>query len=156
LDELGDNSPTISSKAGQKATVLPFLQCWGYMTFLYGSGSPDPYLRLMDTAPDSTPDPTPFFNEFKNIYFTARKSTPVALAAFDWKSFEHRVTQSTSIERSLGTVCAEERFLAKSIENRSNAAFKNKSKIRKKIATKTRRHGQNFSSIGALPSKVTS
>ncbi len=69
LDELGDNSPTISSKAGQKTTVLPVFQCWGYVTFLCGSGSPDPYLRLMDSAPDpdTTPDPTPFFIDFKNV-----------------------------------------------------------------------------------------
>ncbi len=56
LDELGDNSPTISSKAGQKTTILPFWQCWGYVTFLCGSGFPDPYLRLMD--PDPAPDST--------------------------------------------------------------------------------------------------
>ncbi len=28
------------------------------------SGSPDPYLWLMD--PDPTPDPTPFFSDFKD------------------------------------------------------------------------------------------
>ncbi len=38
------------------------------MTFWWGSGSPDPYLRLMDPAPDpnSTPDPTSFFIDFKD------------------------------------------------------------------------------------------
>jgi hypothetical protein len=30
-----------------------------------GSGSPDPYLWLMD--PDPTPDPTPFFNDLKDV-----------------------------------------------------------------------------------------
>jgi hypothetical protein len=35
-------------------------QCWGSVTFWCGSGSPDPYLWLMD--PD--PDPTPFFSGF--------------------------------------------------------------------------------------------
>jgi hypothetical protein len=71
LDELGDNSPTISSKAGQKTTVLPFLPCRVSVTFLCGSGSgsPDPYIRLMDPDPalDPTQDPTPFFNDFKDI-----------------------------------------------------------------------------------------
>ncbi len=47
-----------------KATV----QCWGSVTFCCGSGSPDPYLCLMD----ADPDPTPFFSDFKdakNIFF---------------------------------------------------------------------------------------
>jgi hypothetical protein len=37
------------------------------MTFWSGSGSGDPYLWLMDPAPDldPTPDPTPFFSDFK-------------------------------------------------------------------------------------------
>jgi hypothetical protein len=37
-------------------------QCWGSVIFLCGSGSgsPDPYLWLMD------PDPTPFFIDFKD------------------------------------------------------------------------------------------
>jgi hypothetical protein len=36
-------------------------QCWGSLKFWCGSGSPDPYLWLMD------PDPTPSFNEFKDL-----------------------------------------------------------------------------------------
>ncbi len=32
----------------------------GSMTFLCGSGSTDPYLRLTDPDPDTTPDPTSF------------------------------------------------------------------------------------------------
>ncbi len=39
-------------------------QCWGFVTFWCGSGSPDPYLWLMD--PDPTPNPTPFFSDFKD------------------------------------------------------------------------------------------
>jgi hypothetical protein len=39
-------------------------QCWGSVTFWCGSGSPDPYLLLMDQDP--TPDPSPFFVEFKD------------------------------------------------------------------------------------------
>jgi hypothetical protein len=35
-------------------------QCWGSLTFLCGSGSPDPHLSLID------PDPTPFFSDFKD------------------------------------------------------------------------------------------
>ncbi len=35
-------------------------QCWGSVTFWRGSGSPDPYLWLMD------PNPTPFFSDFKD------------------------------------------------------------------------------------------
>jgi hypothetical protein len=38
-------------------------QCWGSVTFWCGSGSPDPYLWLMD--PD--PDPASFFNDFKEV-----------------------------------------------------------------------------------------
>jgi hypothetical protein len=41
-------------------------QCWGYMTFWCGSGSVNPYLRLMDADPDPDPDPTPFFSDFKD------------------------------------------------------------------------------------------
>ncbi len=41
-----------------------FRQCCGSMKFWYGSGSPDPYLWLMD--PDPTSDPTPFFIDFKD------------------------------------------------------------------------------------------
>jgi hypothetical protein len=47
--------------------------CWGSVTFWSGSGSPDPYLSLMDPdptldpKPDPTPDPTPFFNDFKDV-----------------------------------------------------------------------------------------
>jgi hypothetical protein len=44
----------------------PLQQCWGSMTFWCGSGSPDPYLGLMDQDPDSTPDLTPFFIDFKD------------------------------------------------------------------------------------------
>jgi hypothetical protein len=42
-------------------------QCWGSVTFWYGleSGSADPYLWLMD--PDPAPDPTTFFNDFKDF-----------------------------------------------------------------------------------------
>jgi hypothetical protein len=32
------------------------------MKFWYGSGSADPYLRLMDPDPDSNPDPDPDSN----------------------------------------------------------------------------------------------
>jgi len=50
-------------------------QCWGSMTFWLGSGSPDPYLLLMDpdSDPDTTPEPTPFFIDFKDAkkYFFA-------------------------------------------------------------------------------------
>ncbi len=38
-----------------------------------GSGSADPYLRLMDPDPDTTPDPTSFFIDFKDtkkIFFS--------------------------------------------------------------------------------------
>ncbi len=45
-------------------------QCWGSVTFWCGSGSPDPYLWLMD--PDPTPDPNPFFIDFKD----AKKKFP--------------------------------------------------------------------------------
>jgi hypothetical protein len=43
-------------------------QCWGSITFWYvsGSGSRDPYLRLVDPDPNPTPDPTPFFIDFKD------------------------------------------------------------------------------------------
>jgi hypothetical protein len=41
-----------------------FSQCWGSVTFWCGSGPVDPYLLLMD--PDPTPDPTPFFSDFKD------------------------------------------------------------------------------------------
>jgi hypothetical protein len=49
-----------------------FNDCWGSVTFWCGSGSADRYIWLMD--PDPTPDPTPFFNDFKdaknkNSYF---------------------------------------------------------------------------------------
>jgi hypothetical protein len=43
----------------------PYLQCWGSVTFWCGagSGSPDPYLWLMDPVPDRDPtlNTTPFF-----------------------------------------------------------------------------------------------
>ncbi len=39
--------------------------CWGSVIFWCGSGSPDPYLWLID--PDPTPDPTPFFSDFKDV-----------------------------------------------------------------------------------------
>ncbi len=42
-------------------------QCWGSMTFWYGSGSADSYLWLMD--PDPTPDLTPFFSDYVFPYF---------------------------------------------------------------------------------------
>jgi hypothetical protein len=42
----------------------PWTQCWGSLTFWCGSGSADPHLWLMD--PDPTPDPTPFFRDFKD------------------------------------------------------------------------------------------
>ncbi len=49
---------------------LPVHQCWGSVTFWCGSGSgsPDPYLWLMDPDPtlDPTPDPTPFFIDLKD------------------------------------------------------------------------------------------
>ncbi len=55
-------------------------QRWGSVTFWCGSGSgsPDPYLWLVDPDPapgsDQTPDPTPFFINFKDakkiIFFT--------------------------------------------------------------------------------------
>ncbi len=46
----------------------PYKQRWGSVTFWCGSGSADPYLWLMDPAPDPdpTPDPTPFFSDFKD------------------------------------------------------------------------------------------
>jgi hypothetical protein len=40
--------------------------CWGFLTFWCGSGSPDPYLCLMDPDPDLTPDPTSSFSDFKD------------------------------------------------------------------------------------------
>jgi hypothetical protein len=43
-----------------------FNQCWGSVTFWCGSGSPDPFLWLMDPDPDPTPDPTTFFSDFKD------------------------------------------------------------------------------------------
>jgi hypothetical protein len=46
-------------------------QCWGPVTFWCGSGSPDPYLCLMD--PDPISDPTTFFIDFKDakkIFFS--------------------------------------------------------------------------------------
>ncbi len=39
-------------------------QCWGSVTFRRGSWSADPYIWLTD--PDPTPDPTPFFSDFKD------------------------------------------------------------------------------------------
>jgi hypothetical protein len=53
----------------RKVRAQCFLQCWGTVTFWCGSGSPDPYLSLMDPVPnlDPTPDPTPFFNDFKDV-----------------------------------------------------------------------------------------
>jgi hypothetical protein len=44
-------------------------QCWGSETFWRGSGSPDPFLGLMDpdSDPDHTPDLTTFFNDFKDL-----------------------------------------------------------------------------------------
>ncbi len=39
-------------------------QCWESMTFWCGSGSANPYLWL--TNPDTTPDPDPFFSDFKD------------------------------------------------------------------------------------------
>ncbi len=41
------------------------MQCWGPLTFWSGStsGSADPYLWLKE--PDPTPDPLPFFGDFK-------------------------------------------------------------------------------------------
>ncbi len=41
----------------RKVFFYQSLQCWESVTFWCGSGSPDPYLWLMD--PDPTPDPTP-------------------------------------------------------------------------------------------------
>ncbi len=66
------NMPKNSSTAGQEKIQLinHFHQCWGSETFLCGSGSADPYLRLMD--PDPTPDPTPFFSDLKE----AKKKFP--------------------------------------------------------------------------------
>jgi hypothetical protein len=56
-----------SSTFQSSAQLLPgnsfSLQCWGSLTFW--CGPPDPYLWLMD--PDPTPDPTPFFNDFKDV-----------------------------------------------------------------------------------------
>ncbi len=47
---------------------LTHIQCWGSVTFWCGSGSPDPYLLLMDPDihQDPTPGPTPFFSDFKD------------------------------------------------------------------------------------------
>ncbi len=44
-------------------------QCWGSVTFWCGSGSPDPYLWLIDPdpVPDPTPDPTHFFINLRII-----------------------------------------------------------------------------------------
>ena len=44
----------------------PWDQCWESVTFWCESGSrsTDPYLWLLD--PDPTPDPTPFFSDFKD------------------------------------------------------------------------------------------
>ncbi len=39
---------------------------WGSVIFRCGSGSPDPYLLLMDPNLDPTSDPTPFFGDFKD------------------------------------------------------------------------------------------
>ncbi len=44
----------------------PTLQCRGSVTFWCGSGSLDPYLWLMNPDWDPTPDPTPFFFDFKD------------------------------------------------------------------------------------------
>jgi len=48
----------------------PEMQCWGYVKFWCGSGSPDP---LMDPNldPDPHPDPTSFFidQDAKKFYF---------------------------------------------------------------------------------------
>ncbi len=46
-------------------------QCWGSVTFWCGSGSPDPYLWLMDLDPalDSDPDPTPSCIDFKDVWW---------------------------------------------------------------------------------------
>ncbi len=53
-------------------------QCWGSLTFWCGSGSGDPYFRLMDPDSSPTPDPIPFFSNFKdaknyNIYYLQSK-----------------------------------------------------------------------------------
>ncbi len=42
-------------------------QCWGPVLFWYGSGSPDPYLWLLDPDPAQSPDPTSFFIYFKDV-----------------------------------------------------------------------------------------
>ncbi len=42
------------------------IQCEGSVTSWCRSGSPDPYLWLIDPDPDPTPDPTPFFIDLKN------------------------------------------------------------------------------------------
>jgi hypothetical protein len=51
----------------------PEMQCWGYVTFWCGSGSPDPLMDPdLDLDPDPHPDPTPFFIDFKDakkMYF---------------------------------------------------------------------------------------
>jgi hypothetical protein len=46
--------------------TVPLNYSWVSVTFWCWSGSPDPYLWLMDPKPDPTPDPTPFFIDFKD------------------------------------------------------------------------------------------
>jgi hypothetical protein len=51
---------------------LPLNQCWGSVTFWCGSGSPDPYLWLVDPDQYPTPDPTPFFGDYRHIIFSLK------------------------------------------------------------------------------------
>jgi hypothetical protein len=66
------------------------IQCWESVTFCCGSGSgsPDPYLSLMD--PDPTPDSTSFFIDFKDakkknfIFFSYNFLTGTSSSIFNF------------------------------------------------------------------------
>ncbi len=56
------DSPSMGATALHNPSAGPL----GSATFWCGSGSGDPYLWLVDPDPDSTPDQTPFFSNFKD------------------------------------------------------------------------------------------
>jgi hypothetical protein len=49
--------------------ILFSFQCCGSMKFWYGSGSVDPYIRLMDpdSDPDADPDPAIFVSNLQDV-----------------------------------------------------------------------------------------
>ncbi len=55
---------TFATDTTWSSTKVLTKQCWGSVTFWWGSGSSDSYLWLMD--PNPIPDATPFFSDFKD------------------------------------------------------------------------------------------